>query len=80
MPRKKPILRKHEVRAKLSIVELTKAGTSLDLEISADGERLGSLQIGRGSLYWRGGKRQRGKRLSWSQFAQHMDKLAYPKK
>ena len=48
MPGKKPVLRKHEVRAMLSIVELTKAGTSLDLEISADGERLGSLQIGRG--------------------------------
>lgn len=79
MPKTKPVSRKHEVRAKLSVVELTKAGTSLDLEISADGERLGSLQIGRGSLYWRGAKRQRGRRVSWSQFAQQMDKLAYPR-
>lgn len=69
--------RKHAVRAELSVQELTKAGTSLTLEISARGEKLGELEIGRGALYWRGGRRQTKKRLSWSRFAELMDDLAY---
>ena len=69
--------RKHQVRATLSVVELTKAGTSLELQVFADRERIGSLEIGRGSITWRGGKRQKEKRLSWSEFAQHMDSWAY---
>lgn len=69
--------RKHQVRATLSVVELTKAGTSLELQVFANREKIGSLEIGRGSITWRGGKRQKEKRLSWSQFAQHMDSWAY---
>lgn len=71
------VTRKHAVRAQLSVHELTKAGTSLLLEISARGEKIGELEIGRGSLYWRGGKRQTRKRLPWSRFAELMDDLAY---
>lgn len=74
--RRKTAVRKHEVRATLSVQELTRRGTSLDLDIYADGEKLGSLQIGRGSLKWWGRKWVRGKRLSWSRFAEHMDSLA----
>jgi hypothetical protein len=77
MPRKRKPARKHVVRANLSVLELTKAGTSLDLEIYAAGEKIGTLIIGRGSLSWWGGKRKTAKRLSWSRFAQHMDALAY---
>jgi hypothetical protein len=69
--------RTHSVRAELNVQELTKAGTSLSLVISARGERIGELEIGRGSLYWRGGRRQKSKRLSWSRFAELMDRLAY---
>jgi hypothetical protein len=69
--------RKHEVRAKLGIFELTKLGTSLKLELYSSGERLGTLEIGRGSVYWRGGKRVKGKRVPWNDFAAHMDELAY---
>ena len=71
------IQRKHAVRAELNVQELTKAGTSLSLEISARGEKIGELEIGRGALYWRGGRRQTKKRLSWSRFAELMDDLAY---
>ena len=76
MPRKR-LVRKHQVRATLNVVELTKAGTSLELQVFADREKIGSLSIGRGSLTWRGGKRQKEKRLSWSEFAQHMDSWTY---
>ena len=71
--RRKPTTRKHQVRATLSVVELTKAGTSLELQVFANREKIGSLEIGRGSITWRGGKGQKEKRLSWSEFAQHMD-------
>jgi len=75
--RRRPLARKHQVRALLHVQELTKAGTSLTLEISARGEKIGELTIGRGSLFWRGGRRQKEKRLSWSRFAELMDDLAY---
>jgi hypothetical protein len=35
------------------------------------------MEIGRGSLYWRGGGRHRSKRIPWSRFAEKMDELAY---
>ena len=76
MPADSPT-RKHQVRATLSVVELTKAGTSLELQVFANREKIGSLEIGRGSITWRGGKRQKEKRLSWSEFAAHMDTWAY---
>ena len=69
--------RVHIVRARLAVHELSKAGTSLHVEITARGEKIGELEIGRGSLYWKGGKRQIRKRLRWPQFAELMDKLAY---
>ena len=77
MARKRRVERKHRARLSLNVVELTKAGTSLELEVFADAEKIGSLEIGRGSICWRGGKRQKAKRLSWSEFAQHMDSWAY---
>lgn len=76
MPKRKRE-RKHAVRAVLRVHELTKTGTSLHLEIYARAEKVGDLEIGRGSLYWRGGKRQIRKRISWSRFAELMDDLAY---
>jgi hypothetical protein len=69
--------RKHEVRAAIRNVELVKAKSSLTLAIYADARKIGQLQIGRGSLYWWGGKRRLSKRISWSRFAEMMDRLAY---
>ena len=80
MPRKKRVLKKHSVRANLHVVELTRAGSSLDLEIFADNEKIGTMIMGRGSLSWKGGKRQIAKRIPWSRFAEMMDGLAYGNK
>jgi len=55
MPKKKKTLKKHSVRANLQVMELTRAGSSLDLEIYADNEKIGTMIIGRGSLVWIGG-------------------------
>ncbi len=77
MPRKPKTKRVHEVHATLSIPRLVRAGSSLDLEIFADEQKLGTLIIGRGSLYWFGRRRSTSKRISWSRFADMMDELAY---
>jgi hypothetical protein len=71
--------RKHEVKANLANFELAKARSSLTLQIYANKEKIGELEIGRGSLYWQGRKKQRSKRLDWSRFAEMMDQLAYGK-
>lgn len=85
MPRRKPrkratrktVARVHAVRAILKVHELSKAGTSLLLEVLERGEKIGELEIGRGSLFWRGGRRHGRKRVRWARFAELMDKLAY---
>jgi len=42
-------------QANLHVVELTRAGSSLDLAIYADNEKIGTMIIGSGSLLWYGG-------------------------
>jgi len=60
----------------MQVLELSKAGSSLESEIYAKQQKIGRLVIGRGSLYWYGRKRQKSKRISWSRFAEMMDELA----
>jgi hypothetical protein len=68
---------KHEVKAALSNFDLAKAGSSLNLQIYANKEKIGELEVGRGSLYWYGRSRHKSKRINWSRFAEMMDRLAY---
>jgi hypothetical protein len=74
---KPPAVRKHEVKGELANFELAKAKSSLNLEIFANNEKIGELEIGRGSLFWYGRNRHKSKRLNWSRFAEMMDVLAY---
>jgi hypothetical protein len=76
---KKKSIKKHSVRASLNVKELTKAGSSLNLEIYANKEKIGTLILGSGSLFWFGKRRQIRKRIPWSRFADMMDELAYGK-
>lgn len=69
--------RKHEVWAAIDNIELVRAKSSLHLNVWADGEKIGQLEIGQGSLFWWGKNRHKSKRLNWSQFAKKMDELAY---
>lgn len=75
--RKAPGIRKHQVKAKLANFELAKARSSLNLEIYLNEEKIGELEIGRGSLFWYGRNRHKSKRLRWSRFVKMMDELAY---
>ena len=78
MARKKRV-HKHEVRAELSNFTLARAKSALTLQIYAAGEKVGELQIGRGSLYWWGRSRQTHKRVPWERFTDMMNNLAYGK-
>jgi hypothetical protein len=78
MPRKK-LRKKHSVRADLHVKELTKTGSSLNLAIYANREKIGTLILGSGSLFWFGRKRHKRKRIDWTRFADMMDELAYGK-
>jgi hypothetical protein len=69
--------KKHTVKARFNVPQLTKAGSSLSLEVYADELKIGEVTIGRGSLFWRGGRRHLLKKISWSRFAEKMDELAY---
>lgn len=70
--------KKYSVKANLQIFNLSKAGTSLELEIFTQKSRtarrkVATLIIGRGSLTWRKGKGRRGRRYTWSQVAEMME-------
>jgi hypothetical protein len=75
--KKKPRERKHRVKAYLQVEELAKAGSALYLDIFADQEKIGRVEIGRGSFTWYGGNRKIGRRISWSTFAQLLDEHCY---
>jgi hypothetical protein len=70
---------RHVVKAQLANFELVKAGSSLRLQIFSNEEKIGQLEVGRGSLYWNGRNRKSRERVDWSRFAEMMDKLAYEK-
>jgi hypothetical protein len=69
--------KKHTVKANVQILDLTKAGSSIDFEIFAHEEKIGTIVIGRGSLTWYGRNRKHGKSFSWSEFAELMDERSY---
>lgn len=73
----KRAVKKHTVAAQVQILDLTKAGSSMELKIYASEERIGTIILGRGSLVWRGGRKQRERRFSWSEFAELMNRHAY---
>jgi hypothetical protein len=66
-----------EVKAEIANTTLAKARSALTLQIYRKELKLGELQIGRGSLFWAGARRQSAKRIHWGRFAEMMDKLAY---
>jgi hypothetical protein len=75
--RAKRLARAYEVKAEISNATLAKARSALSLQIYRKHIKLGEIQIGRGSLFWSGARRQSAKRIHWGRFAEMMDRLAY---
>ncbi len=73
-------MKKHTVTATLSNVELAKAKSAMTLELFSDNQKLGTLEVGRGSFYWYGKGRQKSKRISWTVFANMMNEHCYGEK
>lgn len=70
-------IRKHSVKCTVQIPKLAKSGSSVWFEVFSDGEKIGTIVLGRGSLSWFGGKRQKGTRIAWSKFAELMNNHCY---
>lgn len=68
----------HKVTASMNVLELSKAGSAIELSITADGETLGTIRIGKGSLGWKGKGKKKYNDISWSKFAGMMDDKFYP--
>jgi len=69
--------RKHSVSCTVKVPELTKSGSSVWFEVHAEGEKIGTIVLGRGSITWYGGRRQNGTRITWSKFAELMNRHCY---
>jgi hypothetical protein len=67
---KKTNAKVHTVKATLQVLDLTKAGSALELSVYADNQKIGRAVIGRGSLTWYGKKRKHGRRIDWSRLAE----------
>jgi hypothetical protein len=76
-PRKTQRRKKHQVNVSVNIRDITRAGTSLELDVFGEGELLGHLTIGSGSVIWTGRNRRSSKRINWTRFSEMMDELAY---
>jgi hypothetical protein len=70
---KKRVVRRHRVEAKVDNIDLTKAGTSITLEVYADAEKIGTAELGRGTLRWRGGRKRKLTVVDWTKFAEWME-------
>jgi hypothetical protein len=75
--KRKRVVRRHQVKASMQVLELNNAGSSMELEVYEAGEKLGHIILGRGSLTWFGANRQKSKRWSWGAFAKIMNREAY---
>ena len=69
--------KKHSVRCTMQVLELTKAGSSIEFEVFADGEKLGTITVGQGSFSWWGARRQTPGQFSWTDFAKFMNERCY---
>src|SRR5690606_34676990 len=76
-PRKTRRRKKHRVDLALTARDITRLGTSVQLEVFAEGVKLGDLDIGSGSVAWRGRHRRSWKRIDWTRFAELMEQVPY---
>lgn len=66
----------HQVKTTINLEELPQAKSAIQLTILSDGETLGHITIGRGSLTWKGkGMKTTRKMLTWPRFAEIMENL-----
>ena len=57
----------------MSNIDLTRAGSSISLDVFADKEKIGTVELGRGSIRWYGKNKQKGTTISCSGVALMLD-------
>lgn len=62
-------LKKHQVKASMHSLDLSKAGSGISLCVECNNEKLGTLKIGHGSMMWRPANARKYKRIEWTKFA-----------
>lgn len=74
MARRQTREREHEVDVAIAQkLSLAKEGYSITFTVRSRGEIVGTLNVGRGSLSWRGLNGKKRRTLRWRQFAALMD-------
>jgi len=70
--------KKHEVRANVQLLELSKAGSAIRLEVFAEGKKLGEIEIGHGSFGWKKASSKRDfRRRDWTTFTELLNEVLY---
>lgn len=67
--------KKHQVKASMSSLDLSKAGSGITLIIDCNNERLGTIKIGHGSMMWKSANTKSFKRIDWTKFSKMMETL-----
>lgn len=67
-----------DVSCDMQVIEVTRAGSSINLYIFEDGKKLGEVRLGRGSLIWNGKGKGYNKSIQfrWHKFASLMNGIA----
>ena len=76
MPKRKTAKGAKRHRAKIALqgdLELSRAGNGILIEVTDEGQRLGSIEIGHGSMIWWGRGKQLGKRIWWGGVAKLLE-------
>jgi hypothetical protein len=66
---KKKRIRQYRVDGEVKNVLLAKAKSAISLSVYSDDEKLGSIEIGQGSLMWKAANAKKSVRINWKKFA-----------
>jgi hypothetical protein len=62
-------MKRYQVKVEMKALDLAKLGSGLQIIINDGRERVGTIKVGQGSLYWRSARKQNGRYIRWRAFA-----------
>lgn len=65
---------RYRVDVELRAQDLAKAGSAVRFTVEGSDGRVGTLEIGQGSLRWRGFRDQKFRRISWGVFFDRLER------
>jgi hypothetical protein len=66
--------KKYELKVNVRVLELSKAGSAIKIDLASEDGKLGTIDIGHGSFGWRKASGKRGfQRVDWATFAKRMN-------